>query len=509
MNGKNVSTDPQRIFPSTGTGTTDSGTYMIGSFLFTTGRPGAVAVCLAALLVAAPDAVRAQETAAGGSLLLRGAVDDLSEGDTAMVTDARSRQGLRDALPRPTQQPAMERVPRPETLPFSVAAEMEMLRQEAEAVAAPMPDPLTRDPLETKGMRVGAFTLRPSLEVDGVYSDNVNQTEANHVSAFGLRVAPSLRLRSNWVRHELNVTANGEFITWDNGGGKDATLSADARLRVDVRRTTQVVAEASYGLGEEDTTTKRLQHDLLLKGTLAHELGRVRVELSAGAGRTFYTAPLSGGSSGSDDDYTVPEVSLRISKQSGSILRPYLELGADMRIHDRKRDDAGLERDSRGAYLEAGIGFSPSAIWSGYLGVRAVVRDYEDPSLQSVLGAGLVGELMWRPTRLTEVRLQSSFDIDETTDAGVSGVRKYKLTLTPRHALRRNVIVKGTLGLEYSDYVGSTDHELVLTGGMEIAWRFWRDHELVAAYSVERQWSTLADGDYLENRIMLGLRFRI
>ncbi len=482
---------------------------MIGSTLFTTGRPGAAAVCLAALLVAAPGVAPAQETATDAALLLRGAVDDLPADEAATAAEDGNGPDRRSVLPQPEQPPAMEQLPRPRALPGPDAAEMEMLRQEADAVTAPEADPLARDPLETKGVRVGGFTLRPSLEVDGVHSDNVNQTETDRVSAFGLRVAPALRLRSNWVRHELSVAANGEFLTWDNGGGKDATLSAEARLRVDVRRTTQMIADATYELGDEDTTPKRLQHDLLLKGTLAHEMGRVRVEVSAGAGRTFYTAPLSGGSSGSDDDYTVPEVSLRISKQSGSVLRPYVELGADMRIHDRKRDDAGLERDSKGAYVEAGIGFSPSAIWSGYLGVRAVVRDYEDPSLQSVLGAGLVGELTWRPTRLTEVRLQSSFDIDETTDAGVSGVRKYRLTLTPRHALRRDVILTGNLGLEYSDYVGSADHELVLTGGAEIAWRFWRDHELVAAYSVERQWSTLADGDYLENRIMLGLRFRI
>ena len=482
---------------------------MIGSTLFTTGRPGAAAVCLAALLVAAPGVAPAQETATDAALLLRGAVDDLPADEAAAAAEDGNGPDRRSVLPQPEQPPALEQLPRPRALPGPDAAEMEMLRQEADAVTAPEADPLARDPLETKGVRVGGFILRPSLEVDGVHSDNVNQTETNRVSAFGLRVAPALRLRSNWVRHELRAAASGEFLAWNNGGGKDVSLSAEARLRVDVRRTTQMIAEATYELGDEDTTPKRLQHDLLLKGTLAHEMGRVRVEVSAGAGRTFYTAPLSGGSSGSDDDYTVPEVSLRISKQSGSVLRPYVELGADMRIHDRKRDDVGLERDSKGAYVEAGIGFSPSAIWSGYLGVRAVVRDYEDPSLQSVLGAGLVGELTWRPTRLTEVRLQSSFDIDETTDAGVSGVRKYRLTLTPRHALRRDVILTGNFGLEYSDYVGSADHELVLTGGAEIAWRFWRDHELVAAYSVERQWSTLADGDYLENRIMLGLRFRI
>ncbi len=481
---------------------------MIVSFLSTTARPGVAAVCLAALLAAAPGVVRAQETVPMPSL--RGALDDLPADETDAAREAGDERVPQPSLPQPERLPVPERLPRPEMPPASPdVTEMEQLRQEAAETLVETTDPLARDPMETKGVRVGAFMLRPSLEVDGVHSDNVNQTERNRVSAQGVRVAPMLRLRSNWVRHELEVAAGGEYVAWNNGGGEDVSLSASARLRLDVRRMTRITAEANYDVGEEDGTTKRLEHDLAVKGTLAHVMGRVRVEVSAGAGRTFYTAPLSGGSSGPDDDYTVPEVSLRISKESGSVLRPYLEVGADMRIHDRKRDDSGLERNSRGVYVETGIGFSPSAVWSGYLGVRAVMRDYDDPSLQSVFGAGLVGELLWRPTRLTEVRLESSFDIDETTDAGVSGVRKYKLTLTPRHALRRDLVVKGTLGVEYSDYVGSRDHELVLTGGAEIAWRFWRDHELVAAYSVEKQWSTLADGDYLENRIMLGLRFRL
>ncbi len=507
MNGKNVSTDPQGILPSICM--TDTGAFMTVLFTSATDRTLRPAICMAVLLAAASGPSWGQDAGLDPALVLRGTVDEEVAGDATGEPGRAQARTDRAPLLQPPRPPLMERLPRQEVPSTVNAVEMEMLRQEAETVTVAEPDPLTRDPLETKGMRVGAFTLRPSLEVDGVHSDNVDQKETNRRAAQGLRLAPSLRLRSNWVRHELSMAAGGELIIWNNGGGNDASLSASARLRMDVRRTTQAIAEATYDLGEEDSEPKRLQHDLLMKGTLAHEMGRVRVEASAGVGRTFYTSALSGGSAGSDDDYTAPRASLRISRQSGSILRPYLEMGADMRIHDRRRDDAGQKRDSKGAYLEAGVGFSASAIWSGFLGVRAVARDYEDPSLQSVLGVGLVGELMWRPTRLTEVRLQSSFDVDETTDAGVSGVRKYKLTLTPRHALRRNLIVKGTLGLEYSDYVGSRDHEFVLTGGVEVAWRFWREHELVAAYSVERQWSTLAEGDYLENRIALGLRFRI
>jgi len=245
-----------------------------------------------------------------------------------------------------------------------------------------------------------------------------------------------------------------------------------------------------------------------LKTSLTHVTGRVKLTARANVARTIYTAPLSGGSAGTDDDYTTPSIGLRASLQDSPVLHPYAEIGADMRIYDRNRM-GGVKRNSKGAYAEAGVEFAPDGIWSGALGLRLAMRDYDDPSYKTAWGAGLNGSLTWRPTRVTEVKLTSSFDIDEDNTSGSSGARKYKVTLAPRHMLRANLVLRGNLGLEYTGYIGIPDHEEILTAGAELAWRFHRGFELVGAYAAEKQWSTFAGADYLENRITIGLRYKM
>ncbi len=365
-----------------------------------------------------------------------------------------------------------------------------------------------RDPFAPPGLRTGAFTWHAVLESDGVFTDNLYQTKNNRKAAIGARSAPALRVRSNWLRHELDATLKGEFIAWDNAE-KEATVEAGVKLRLDVRRTTTARLEANYVIGEEDDAIGRLQHDLKLKAELTHDMGRLRLRAGVEAARRMFTAPLSGGGSGYDDDYDQPAASLRLSYSASPAAGLYVETGGDLRIYDKNRDAAGVRRNSKSAYVEAGLELSPSAIWSGSLGLRAALRDYREPGVKSVRGIGVNGELTWKPSRATEVKLKSTFAIDETTSAGASGVRKYTLELAPRHMLRRNLTLKGILGLEYSDYAGSPLEELVLRSGVEVAWVFHRGYELVGAYGLEHQWSNASAAGYLENRITIGLRYRL
>ncbi len=415
-----------------------------------------------------------------------------------------------DAAPATT--PAPPAFSRPEAIPplkgVNAPEEAEKDAEEEEA-QAPSPPAEPADPFAPPGLRRGAFTLHPGMEADVVFTDNLDQTEKGRRAAAGLRLAPSLRLKSNWPRHELEIGLKGAFIAWSREGEKEATFSAEMKTRLDIRRGTALRLEATYDLGEEDDPPERLQHDLGLKTTLSHDIGRLRLSATAQAARTFYTRPLGGGAAGSDDDYTTPAGSLRVSWELSPALRPYLEAGGDMRIHDRNRDSAGRKRNSAGAWVEAGAEFAPDGVWSGAIGLRLALRDYDDPAYGTTRGAGVNAELGWRPSRITEIRLKSAFDIDETTASGASGARKYTVSLAPRHALRANLTLKGLLQAEYADYVGISDHELTLTAGGEIAWKFHRGCELVGAYALERQWSTFSGADYLENRITIGLRYRM
>ncbi len=436
--------------------------------------------------------------------------DPLLRGAQPPASAAAPRRANPFALPRPQAMETIRPIP---PIP-GIDAPAPMPRQDAAAELPPPPPPPLlparppRGPFDPVGLRAGAFTLYPSIETDAVVTDNLDQTPSGKKAAAGLRLAPALRLRSNWVRHDLDVNLKGEFIQWSRDGAREGTLSADAKLRLDIRHTDYANIETSYDIGEEDGASKRLQHDVKLKTSLTHDTGRIRLTAGANVARTFYTKPLSGGSAGGDDDYTEPSVTLRASYSGSPALRPYAEISGGLRIYDKNRS-GGIKRNSKGGYAEAGVEFAPDGVWSGAIGLRLAMRDYDDPSYRTAYGAGLNGSLTWRPTRLTEVKLASTFAIDEDNTSGSSGARKYKVTITPRHMLRENLTLRGELGLEYIDYIGISDHEEILTAGAELAWRFHRGFELVGAYAAEKQWSTFASADYLENRFTIGLRYRM
>ena len=464
---------------------------------FLSAAAGSGMVALLAVLLAAPAV--AQQAGDAGAPMLRG-----SQAAGEAPADAAERAAPRDVPPAPGL-PQMARLPQAQPLPRMPA--MAPVPPPPPPQAGKLPEKPGKDPFAPAGLRRGAFVYYPEVEADGIFTDNIDQVPHGKRASLGLRIAPGLRVKSLWPRHELSLSLKGAYIAWSREGEDEAELSASADLRLDARRGLRLDIGAGYDLGEEDATPARLEHVARLRAKVSRDGGRLRLSAAAEVERTFYTAPLSGGSSGHDDDYTTPSLALRASLDSGGMLRPYVEAGGDARIHDRNRDASGMKRDSIGAYAEAGVEFAPSAIWSGSLGLRLAVRDYDDPARGTVHGLGLEGALTWRPTRMTKVDMKATFDIDE--EAGTKGARKYRLELTPQHALRRNLTLKGILAAEYADYLGGSDHEWLLDAGAEVAWTFHRGLALVGRYMLERQWSTFAGGDYLENRISLGLRYRM
>jgi hypothetical protein len=111
----------------------------------------------------------------------------------------------------------------------------------------PEPPPLAKkrrpedDPYAALGIDLGAFYAYPTLKAGAVYTDNVAQSHDNRQSDIGLRLRPSLRVESDWVRHSFNLNAGGDFAYYKNQSVYDAKeANATARLRLDVQRTTDV-----------------------------------------------------------------------------------------------------------------------------------------------------------------------------------------------------------------------------------------------------------------------------
>ena len=382
--------------------------------------------------------------------------------------------------------------------------------------------PIEDNPFEPLGVRAGAFLLFPSLQIGGIYTDNVAQIAHDPQDDIGLRLVPELRIQSDWVRHEFSLTANSELIFFADDSAFDETnASVNAALRLDVRHTTTANIAADYLLTETsaadsevpDTATgRRTEHSYGFSAGVTHSIGRLSTTFTAGLRhRLFEDVDLLGGGveDNSDRNYIEPSVSLRVAYETSPAIRPFIEAGYRPRIHEQSRDRFNLRRDSHGGFLRTGLGLELSPIWAGNVAVRYDIRDFEDDDLKTIHAFGLDGELTWRPTRLTSVQWTATTAIDESAQTDVSGARRYEGTVAVNHALRENVTIGATAGIEFTDFIGSSQEELELTGGLSLSYIVRRELELLAGYTITGFESTLPGADYIENQVTAGFRFRL
>lgn len=377
------------------------------------------------------------------------------------------------------------------------------------------------DPYAATGIDLGAFIAYPSLKVGGVYTDNVAQSHSHQQSDIGLRLRPSLRVESDWVRHSLAINADGDFAYYrDHPDDDSTTANATVRLRLDVRRTTDATLEANYYLSQDSAGTSdvpgnaignRTDHTYEVAAGLTHRMGLLETRLKTGiTWETFDDVKLVGGGEedNSDRNFYEPEVLLRASYGFSPAFKPYLQAAYVPRFHEVTPDRNGFDRDSNGYALSAGIAFEPSPIWSGDLALVYLLRDYDDPALRTLDSIGFAGNVVWQPTEITQVTLRAGTSIEETTLEGSSGSRNYTANLDVSHELRDYLVVNGGAGIELDDFQGVDLDELTLRGRLGLIYRLSPFVALTGDYDFTWFDSTTAGSDYQENRITAGVEVR-
>jgi hypothetical protein len=415
-----------------------------------------------------------------------------------------------------------------ETVPPPIAAKPTRLEAGLEAGIAVEPPPPPRrkrrvadDPYAALGLDMGGLTVVPVLRAGIIVSDNPASSSTSRKGDIGARLRPSLRITSDWVRHELTFNGSGDFVFYNDQTENDSR-AADlrARLRLDVLRSTTLALDAGYVLTQENGSDSEVPDTAIGNRTdqsfsqnvaLTHRGGRISTTLRAGSVWRYYgDVDLAGGGKeiNADREYVQPEAALRVSYEASPAWKPYVEVGYAPRIHFEERDRNGFDRDSDGYRVEAGIAFDPSPIWSGEIGVDYQLRDYADPDLASIDVFGLTGQVTWRPSELTTVDLSLSTDLNETASANSSGSRVYGARLGLAHDLRDYITASGSVGVDYEDFQGSDETELTLRANAGLLWRFNRWIAWTLDYDFTYNDSSLPESDDYENRLTAGIEVR-
>ncbi len=382
----------------------------------------------------------------------------------------------------------------------------------------PRPEDLAAfDPL---GVRVGAFTLRPGIEMSGGYDTNPNRIPRPGQGSSLLKTDLGLLADSDWERHALGLVLRGtHYRYFDTPAADRPEVDGALRLRLDALRDTTIDLETigrlttqQPGLEQPLVGSKRGQ---ILEGGIGagvtQRFGDASLGLKGTVGRQVYEAiPLGNGQSlsQSDRDLNTYGLTLRAAYEVSPGIKPFAEFTGDRRIYDQAVDAGGYRRSSSGQAFRAGTSLEITRLIVGEASVGYGQREYDDPRLQPIDGFLANASLVWTPTALTTVRFKAGTELSETTVAGASGAVVHSAGVEVTHALRRYLSLSALLDGSQTLYQGVPITEDRLTAALRLDWKLNRSVVVRASVAHEQLDSSIQGADYTANVYLVGLRLQ-
>ena len=388
-----------------------------------------------------------------------------------------------------------------------------------------------QDPFAPTGVSAGSFTLFPAVELTGGFDTNPSHVPGGKESSL-LLIAPELSVRSNWDRHQLNADIKGSYLAYGETFGTNAdgsingvpnsldrpTLDSKIDGRLDVDSHSHMDVEGRLLLGTDNPGSPNIQAGLAqlpivttVGTTLGYTQSFNRLEVTAKSTfdrSTWQDSTLTDGEISGNEDRNFNQYggSLRGSWDLRPGIKPFVEVGADARVHDLTFDRNGEQRDSNGADAKIGTTFEFTSKLTGEAAVGYLTREYKDPNLNGIGGLTVDASLIYAATALTTVTGTAKSTVNEVILPGVSGDLSRDFSLQVDHAFRRWLIGTAKFGYGIDDYVGLPRFDQRWYASVAMTYKLNRDIQLKG--EIRRDWiaSNSAGVDYAADQFLLGIR---
>lgn len=377
------------------------------------------------------------------------------------------------------------------------------------------------DPYDPLGVHAGAFMLYPAVELIGGYDTNPQHVPGGKSSSL-YTVAPELKARSDWSRHELTADLRGSYSYYKDDGTPSLNRPfADGKVkgRVDVTHNTRIDLGGRLLAGTDNPGSPNLPADISKlpmfttfggDAGITHRFNRLDLGVKGTAERTIWqNSKLVDGSTASNQDRNYDQYggAVRAGYELSPGLVPFVDVGADTRLHDLATDFSGYQRNSKGLTAKAGSTFELSRLLTGDFSVGVTKRDYVDTRLQQLKGIVADASLVWTASALTTVKLTAASTIGESTVPGVSGVFYRDAGLQVDHALRRWLIGTVKFGFGLDEYVGDIRKDNRTYVGAGLTYKLNRSVQIKGEFRQDWLRSNVTGVDYTSSVFLLGLRF--
>jgi hypothetical protein len=317
---------------------------------------------------------------------------------------------------------------------------------------------------EQIGIRSGSWMFLPSFMAGALYDSNVFASNFMKRSDIAATFEPSLRARTLWERHGIDVTLDAQQLVYNANPGlnqTNASLKGNAWYDVShdlVVLTNFQIAHLNVGVGSLTSPTGAVQptpYDLFSGDvSVRKEFNR----LSASVG--FRTDAYDYGSTRAQDGTVISQDSLdgqvyTLHGRTDYALSPMFGLFTALEGNERNvRGTPGHPLDSQGFRGLSGVTVGLTNLITGEFGAGYVQQRFVDPTIGTVEGPSYRAMLTWSPTRLMDVHVKAEQLVTQTSQTSSTGVLANAIQLGVDYELRRNVILSVAGGYETDKFFG-------------------------------------------------------
>lgn len=368
----------------------------------------------------------------------------------------------------------------------------------------------------TEGIDAGGLKLRPRLELESEYDDNILRTKKNRKDDIVLRARPSVSIATDdWFPVNLNVSAF-------------ANIGRHIQYKEEDYEAFGTTAGLNYDLAEDWTfnlqgsAERNLQRRGLDGDNLTNKPSLVWV-YEAQAGLQYQGDPFAfrfspvyrrfdfvdaGAQNNDDRDRQDYVLDFRFAYKVGANTTLFVDPSYTWVRYDNAVDDFGFNRDSQGYEVRVGVGYDASSLVYLEAGVGYFHRDYRDSRLKSANGISALAKFYWNPTETLSFEGQVSRGISESDASATGGSSKGAVStaasLRAGWSAADNILLDSGIGFYHFDYNnGISRNDKFYT--FDVGGRWYLNEYLYTGlrYFHERRDSSVNSLDYRDNRVML------
>lgn len=386
--------------------------------------------------------------------------------------------------------------------PFGVAhaqnAELRPLwgpdRGRNESVAErPRPD------YEPAGVRLGAFTAKPSVGLEVGYDDNIYYQPSNQTDDLTYTTRTRVGVESNWSRHRAYASVGlDDYRFQDSDSEHHTDLNVEGMLRIDIQRSSHLLiggrqarlAEARGAPDAPAAAAKPVRYEVreAYVGGLV-EFNRMRTSLRLDRqGFNFKDAPLiAGGSAEQDDrDYVATTLTGRVEYALSPDSALMLQLSGNERKYELSPPRAAYDRNSTGSSYMVGFNTDIGNLVRGEVAVGYLQQDYKDNRLSSPSGVAFDGKVEYFASPVATLTFVGQRRVEETLTGVASSYLATNLEARVDYELRRNVVLSGGLARNTREFEGIDRNDDLWFADAGARYLLNRRVELGAAWRFEK-----------------------